>query len=90
VALATRPNIMFAVVTIAHLAASPRPAHWEAIKRIYHYLAGTHNLWLLYGKMRHTLKGYADTNGSMFKDRRAIIGYTFLINGRAVSWSSKH
>jgi hypothetical protein len=26
----------------------------------------------------------------MPKDRCAIIGYAFLINGRAVSWSSKH
>jgi hypothetical protein len=88
-ALATCPDIVFAVVTVAHFAANPGPAHWEAVKRIYRYLAGTRNLWLSYGETRRTLEGYADTDGSMAEDRRAITGYTFLIDGGAVSWSSK-
>ena len=88
-ALSTRPNIAFAVSTVARFAAEPRPVHWEAIKRIFRYLAGTRDLWLLYGETRRTLKGYVDADGSMAKDRRAIMGYAFLIDGGAVSWSSK-
>ena len=88
-ALATRPDIAFAVATVARFAAKPGLAHWEAVKRIYRYLAGTRDLWLSYGETKRTLEGYADADGSMAEDRRAISGYAFLIDGGAVSWSSK-
>ena len=88
-ALATRPDIAFAVATVARFAANPGPVHWEAVKRIFRYLAGTRELWLSYGETRRALEGYADADGSMAEDRRAISGYTFLIDGGAVSWSSK-
>jgi hypothetical protein len=88
-ALATRPDIAFAVATVARFAANPGPAHWEAVKHIYRYLAGTRELWLTYRETKRTLVGYADADGSMAEDRRAISGYAFLIDGGAVSWSSK-
>src|SRR5258708_10129008 len=88
-ALATHPDIAFAVTTGAHFTANPGPAHWDAIKRIYRYLAGTRDLWLSYGETRRTLEGYADADGSMAEDRCAITGYAFLIDGGAVSWSSE-
>ena len=88
-ALATRPDIAFTVATVAHFANNPGPAHWEAVKRIFRYLSGTRDLWLTYGEESSPLAGYADANGSMAKDRRAISGYVFLIDGGAVSWSSK-
>ena len=31
-ALATHPDITFAVTTVARFAANPVPAHWEAVK----------------------------------------------------------
>jgi hypothetical protein len=63
--------------------------HWEAIKWIFHYLAGMCNLWLSYSESKCTLEGYANTDGSMAKDRHAIAGYAFLIDSSAVLWSSK-
>ncbi len=51
-ALATCPDIAFAVATVACFATNPSPAHWDAIKHIYCYLAGTCDLWLLYGETR--------------------------------------
>ena len=33
--------------------------------------------------------GHADADGSMTEDRRAITGFTFLLDGGAVSWSLK-
>jgi len=89
-ALATHPNIAFTVTMVTRFAANPGPVHWEAVKRIFRYLAGTWELWLSYGETRHALKGYADVDGSMAEDWRAISGYAFLINRGAVSWSSKH
>jgi Reverse transcriptase (RNA-dependent DNA polymerase) len=88
-ALATRPDIAFAVATVARFAQDPGPAHWEAVKRIFRYLSGTRDLWLTYGEESTPLEGYADADGSMAEDRRAVSGYAFLIDGGAVSWSSK-
>ena len=88
-ALTTRPDIAFAMSTVARFSANPGMAHWTAVKWIFRYLAGTRDLWLTYGETCRTLIGYADADGSMTEDRRAIMGYTFLIDGGAVSWSSK-
>jgi hypothetical protein len=88
-ALATRPDIAFAVSTVARFSANPGPAHWDAVKRVFRYLAGTRDLWLSYGETKCALEGFADADGSMTEDRRAVSGYAFLIDGGAVSWSSK-
>ena len=49
-ALATHPDIAFAVATVARFATNPGPAHWEAVKWIFRYLSGTCDLWLTYGE----------------------------------------
>jgi hypothetical protein len=87
--LAMHPDITFAIATVAHFGANPRPVHWEAIKWSFCYLAGTCDLCLTYGETHHVLKGYADVDGSMAEDQHAILGYTFLIDSSTVSWSSK-
>jgi hypothetical protein len=38
---------------------------------------------------RCTLEGFADADSSMAKDWCTISGYTFLINGGAISWLFK-
>ena len=83
-ALATRPDIAFAVATVARFANNPGPAHWEAVKQIFRYLSGTRDLWLTYGEESSPLAGYADADSSMAKDRHAISGYTFLIDSSAI------
>ena len=88
-ALAMHPDITFAVATVAHFAVNPGPVHWDTVKRIYRYLSGTCDLWLSYGETQWTLEGFVDADGSMAEDRHAISGYVFLIDGGAVSWSSK-
>jgi hypothetical protein len=88
-ALATHPNITFTVSTVVHFTTNPRPVHWDAIKWIYRYLAGTLDVWLVYGETMCTLKGYNDADGSMAKDHHTISGYAFLINSGAISWASK-
>jgi hypothetical protein len=87
--LATQPNIAFAMATVARFAANPGPVHWEVVKHIFRYLSGTCKLWLMYGETRCMLEGFADANGSMAEDCHVISSYAFLIDGRAVSWSSK-
>ena len=67
--LAMCPDIAYAVATVACFGTNPGPMHWEAVKQIFCYLAGTRNLCLLYGEARHVLKGYTDANSSMAEDQ---------------------
>jgi hypothetical protein len=88
-AVATRPDITFAVSTLSQFLENPGEAHWEAVKRVFRYLAGTKNYSLTYGNERHDLIGYTDADGAAQEHRHAISGFAFLIDGAAVSWASK-
>jgi hypothetical protein len=88
-AMGTRPDIAFATSTVAQFCDNPGWAHWEAVKRIYRYLKGTKNWELTYGGDERGLVGYADADGASQEHRRAISGYVFMVDGGAVSWSSK-
>ena len=87
--LGTRPDISYAVTTVSHFSSNPGQIHWDAIRRIYRYLPGTKELKLTYVGVESVLAGYTDADGSMAKNWRAVSGYAFLIDGGAVSWSSK-
>jgi hypothetical protein len=63
--------------------------HWNTVKCVFAYLAGTKGLWLTYGDSLGELEGYSDADGSMHEDRKAISGYAFLLNRGAVLWSLK-
>ena len=88
-AMGTRPDIAFATSTVAQFSQNPGWVHWEAVKRIFRYLLGTQKLELVYGGERRGLVGYVDADGASQDHRRAISGYVFLVDGGAVSWSSK-
>jgi len=87
--VATRPDISFAVAALSQFLDNPGEVHWEAVKRILRYLSGTKDFVLTYGDERHDLIGYTDADGATQEHRRAISGHAFLIDGGAVSWSSK-
>ena len=87
--IATRPDIAFAVATVVQFGNDPGPVHWDAVKRIFHYLIGTKKLVLTYGGAKHGLEGFTDADRASQEHRHAISGYAFLLDGGAVSWSSK-
>jgi uncharacterized protein (UPF0333 family) len=68
---------------------NPGRIHWEGVKQVFYYLLGTKNWQLTYGTTDDGLKGYTDTDSSSQEHRHAISGYIFLVNGGAISWSSK-
>ncbi|KAJ3503727.1 hypothetical protein NLJ89_g8305 [Agrocybe chaxingu] len=88
-AIGTRPDIAFAVSTLSQFLENPGHVHWEAVKRIFRYLSGTKDWGLTFGGGKDGLEGYTDADGASQDHRRAISGYAFLINGGAVSWSSR-
>jgi hypothetical protein len=47
-ALGTRPDIAYAVQTLAQYTQNPQPVYWTGIKRIFRYLKGTQDFTLTY------------------------------------------
>ena len=88
-AMGTRPDIAFATSTVAQFCDNPGWVHWEAMKWIFRYLLGTKKLELVYGGESRGIVGYVDADGASQEHRRAISGYVFIVDGGAVSWSSK-
>jgi len=86
--LGTRPDISYAVSKVSQYSTNPDPTHWTAVKRIFHYLAGTPHRGLCYG-MHGSGTGYTDADWATGDDRKSIGGYTFVVNGAAISWNSK-
>ena len=84
-----RPDITYAVAILSRFVQNPGLLHWNAMKCVFAYLAGTKDLWLTYGMSSMDLEGYLDANGLMHEERKAILGYAFLLDRGAVSWSSK-
>jgi len=87
--LATCPDISYAMTTVSCFLTNPGMPHWEAVRQIYCYFLRTKDLRLTYGGVPSVLVGYVDADGSMAEDCKVISGYAFLIDGSAVSWSSK-
>ena len=88
--VATRcPNITFAASTLSQFLNNPGEAHWDAVKRVFRYLAGMKGFALTFGTEWHDLVGYMDTDRASQEHRRAILGSAFLIDGGTISWSSR-
>ena len=87
--IGTRPDISFAVSTLSQFLDNPGPVHWEAVKCVFQYLLGTKNWGLTFGGGKEGLEGYMDVDGALQEHRHAISGYAFIIDGGAISWSSR-
>ena len=85
----TRPDISYAVSQVAKYCENPKPAHWNAVKRIFAYLKGTcdYGLWLEgrdEGVIGYTDADYAgDTDNS-----KSTSGNIFLHKGGPIAWGS--
>jgi hypothetical protein len=80
---------MYAVGILMRFYDNPGLAHWNAVKKVFAYLAGSKLYEMWYGEKVLELEGYSDADGAMGEDCKSISGYAFMINGGTVSWSSK-
>jgi hypothetical protein len=95
--LATRPNIAYAIGSLSKFSSNPGLVHWRELKRVVRYLLGTIDLVLVFrgntrgGELRsQLLHGYTNSDWAGELDKhRSTSGYTFLMAGAAISWSSK-
>ena len=90
-AVATHPDISFAVGHLSSFLDCYRQEHWQAAIHVLRYIKGTHTLSLsLGGSSPPCLVGYSDLDFTNCLDTsRSISGYCFSLGSGTISWSSK-
>jgi hypothetical protein len=91
-ALATRPDIAYAVQHLSQFSSNPGPAHWTAVKCVFHYLKHSQHLALVYTGYEDDPApiGYSDADwGSNVSDCRSTSGFVYFLSDAAITWSSK-
>jgi hypothetical protein len=91
IALATRPDIAFAVTALSRYNETPLQMHLTAAKRVLRYLKGTIELELHFGDNQQTiLEGFTDSDWAGCKSqRKSTGGYVFFSHGGPISWQAK-
>ena len=85
----TRPDIAFSVGALTRYMANPKKPHWEAAKNVLRYINGTCDLGIKFSSNTDLL-GYCDADYAGDLDsRRSTTGYVYMLNGGAISWSSR-
>jgi hypothetical protein len=89
----TRPDIAFAVGIVRRYMEEPRTSHWEAVKQILRYLAGTVNYGCIYRKLgtsESNLVRFSDSDlAGDVDDRKSTSGSVFLLESSLVTWVSQ-
>jgi hypothetical protein len=89
VSVSTRPDIAQSVGALARYCAAPAVEHWEAAKSVLKYLNSTRDVGITYSG-GSGLQGYSDSDYAGDEDsRRSTTGYVYILNGGAISWSSR-
>jgi len=90
-AVATRPDISYAVGRLASYLDCYQEEHWNAALRVLRYVKGTRLLVLtLGGSSSPSLLGYADSDyANCPETSRSVSGYCYSLGSGMFSWSSK-
>lgn len=90
-AIASRPDIAYAVGIVSRYLDKYDISHWNAVKRIMCYLSKTRNRGILYEKCNEfKLIGYSDSDYAADADTcRSTSGYIFKLSNGSITWSSK-
>ncbi|KAI5336302.1 hypothetical protein L3X38_015569 [Prunus dulcis] len=88
----TRPDLAFAVNTVAQYMSAPRTSHMIAVKRILRYIKGTldFGLTLCPQSSPARLTAYSDADWAGCPDsHRSTTGYLIYLGNNLISWCSK-
>jgi hypothetical protein len=90
-AVATRPDIAYAVGRLAAVLDCYRPEHWDAAIRVVRYLKGTRLLCLQLGGTNSVQPiGFSDSDyANCPTTSRSVGGYCFSLGSGMVSWASR-
>ena len=87
----SRPDISFAVSSLAGHNSNPRKLHWLALMDLLKYISDTQDLCITYGgpHKSNQIELYADADYSKHPDiRKSRSGFVIFLNGGAIAWSS--
>lgn len=89
-AIATRPDISYAIGSCSRFMENPAPVHINAVKRILKYINGTLNFGLCYSSGREFfLRGFSDADyAGDVNNRRSTSGGVFFLGSCVISWFS--
>ena len=83
----TRPDISFAVSSLARFNKGHERMHWESSLRVLNYLKGTKHEKLVYKhKGEWKMKIYVDASYGTGFDGRSVTGYMIMINDGVIAW----
>lgn len=87
----TKPDLSYAVHTLAQFLQKPRLRHWNAALRVVRYLKkGPGQGIFLSAHNDLTLSAYCDSDWAAFPiTRRSLTGYVIMLGGSHVSWKTK-
>jgi hypothetical protein len=87
----THPNLSFAVGLIARYMQTPHESHWEAAKRILHYVRGTVQFGIHYSSGgAPLLVGFIDSDWADDPDdQKSIASYVFSLGSGPATWACK-
>ncbi len=86
----TRPDISYATNVLARYMTKPTERHFELLKGVVRYLAGTVDTGIVYGKSDLPVQCFTDSDYAACKDsRKSRSGMLFTSFGGAVHWASK-
>nr|GEV80513.1 ribonuclease H-like domain-containing protein [Tanacetum cinerariifolium] len=90
-AMASRPDIMFAVSACSRHQVTPMTSHLNAVKKIFKYLKGQPTLGLWYPRdSPFQLEAYSDSDyAGSHGDRKSITGGCQFLDRRLISWQCK-
>lgn len=90
-AVATYPDISYAVGNISRYMEKPTIVHEQAAKRILKYLKGTCSYGIFYSSDgTYQMNGYSDADyAGDIETRRSTSGYVFLYGSGTISWCSE-
>ena len=92
-AIATRPDISYAVGLLGRFSSNPGLAHWKAAKHVLRYLKGTKDIKLTYApdpSQSELFLSYCDADHGGDRDnKRSTSGMVIKMGTGAISWGSR-
>ncbi|KAF5480179.1 hypothetical protein F2P56_000945 [Juglans regia] len=87
----TRPDLAHSVNSVSQFLHAPTDVHFQAVKRIIHYVKGTLHFGLKFtSSSSMSLVAYSDVDWAGCPDtRRSTSGYSIYLNNNLISWSAK-
>ncbi|KAE8218625.1 hypothetical protein CF326_g9123, partial [Tilletia indica] len=89
-AQASRPDLAYAVATLARHASNPGPLHFGCIKRVIQYVAGTIDFRLhITADSSEDIVAYSDADFGGDHSAKSTSGWCVAVHGATVAWGSK-